>query len=64
MLKNSSLSKIIETKEWLDVCDIWKMRNLKVKHITFRQQHYSCYIQKRLDYIFVSQNHQELVKTT
>ena len=64
MLKNSSLSKIIETKEWLDVCDIWKMRNLKVKHITFRQQHYSCYIQHRLDYIFVSQNHQELVKTT
>ena len=56
MLNKSSLSKIIEIKEWLDGSNIWRIRNPKVQHFTFKQQHYSGYIEQRFDYIFVSKN--------
>ena len=35
-LKRRSLRKLIEIKETWDVCDIWKIRNCKVKNFTFR----------------------------
>ena len=63
MQKRRSLSKIIGIKDWLDVCDMWRIRNPKLKHFTFRQQHYSGYMQGRLEYNFVLKNLQELVKT-
>ena len=63
-LKKQSLSKLLHIKEKLDLCDIWQIRNPKAKQHTFRQQHFSCFIQRRLDCIFVSQNFQEIAKYT
>ena len=40
---------------------IW---NPKAKQYTFRQQHFSGFIQRRLDYIFISQNFQEIAVHT
>ena len=51
-LKRKSLTKFIELKEAYDLCDIWRVRNAKVKQFTFTQQHSSGFIQRRLDYFF------------
>ena len=51
-LKRKSLAKFIELKEAYDLCDIWRVRNAKVKQFTFTQQHSSGFIQRRLDYFF------------
>ena len=53
-LKRKSLAKLIELKEPYDLCDIWRVRNTKVKQFTFTQQHSSGFIQRRLDYFFLS----------
>ena len=60
-LKKHSLTKLIEINEMLDVYDIWRIRNPKIKGFTFRQKHFSGFIQRRLDYIFISQNLQESI---
>ena len=39
VLKISSVLKIIEIKEKCNLCDIWRIRNNKWKHLTFRQIH-------------------------
>ena len=44
--------------------DIWRNRNPKSKNYTFRKNHFSGFIQRRLDIIFVSNNIQEYVKET
>ena len=44
------------------MCDIWRIRNPNTKRYTFRQQHSSGYIQRRLDYFFISNVLQESVK--
>ena len=46
----------------MDLCDIWRIRNPKKKSYTFRQQHFSGLIQRRLDYIFLSLSFQELIQ--
>ena len=51
-LKRRFLAKFIQLKEAHDLCDIWRVRNKKVKQFTFTQQHSSCFIQRRLDYNF------------
>ena len=61
-IKNHSISKLIKIKEKMDLCDIWRIRNPKKKSYTFRQQHFSGLIQRRLDYIFLSLSFQELIK--
>ena len=61
-IKNHSISKLIEIKEKMDLCDIWRIRNPKKKSYTFRQQHFSGLIQRRLDYIFLSLSFQELIQ--
>ena len=61
-LKKQSFSKLIHIKEKLNLCDIWRIRNPKAKQYTFRQQCFSGFIQRRLDYIFISQNFQEIAK--
>ena len=33
--------------------DIWRIRNPFSKHYNFRKNHFSGYLQRRLDYIFV-----------
>ena len=63
-LKKKSLAKLIELKEAYDLCDIWRVRNTKVKQFTFTQQHSSGFIQHRLDYFFISNGLQEFASTT
>ena len=62
VLKKKSLAKLIQIKEKFDLCDIWRIRNPNTKRYTFRQQHSSGYIQRRLDYFFISNVLQESVK--
>ena len=51
-IKKHSLSKLLEIKEKLDLCDTWQTRNPKKMQYTFRQQHFSGTVQHRLDYFF------------
>ena len=60
--EQKSLAKLIQIKEKFDLCDIWRIRNSNTKHYTFREQHSCGYIQKRLDYFFISNVLQESVK--
>ena len=60
-MKNKSVAKFIHIKESLGLCDIWRVRNTKKKRYTFRQQHVTGFIQKRLDYFLVSNNLQESI---
>ena len=62
VLKKKSLAKLIQIKEKFDLCDIWRVRNPNTKRYTFCQQHSSGYIQRRLDYFFISNVLQESVK--
>ena len=59
--KRKSIIKLAEIKESLDICDIWRIRNLKRKNVTFRQIHSTEFIERRLDYIFISNCLQEFV---
>ena len=61
-LKSRSINKLIELNETFDLCDIWRIRNPKKRKYTFRQKHLSGIIQRRLYYIFISENLQEYVK--
>ena len=45
ILKRKSLAKLIEIKETLCLCDIWRIRNSNVKRFTFRQNHVSGFIE-------------------
>ena len=58
-MKKLAVSKLIELKESLNLCDIWRIRNPKSKAFTFRQRHVSGILQRRLDYLFISNNMQE-----
>ena len=59
-LKRKSLAKLIRLQVAYDLCDIWKIRNTKVKQFTFTQQHSSGFIQRRLNYFFISNGLQHL----
>ena len=61
-LKSRSINELIELSETFDLRDIWRIRNPKKRKHSFRQKHLSGIIQRRLDYIFISQNLQEYVK--
>ena len=63
-LKKKSIAKLIQIKEKFDLCDIWRIRNPKIKCFTFQQQHIPGFIQRRLDYFFLSNLLQELVNKT
>ena len=43
---------------------IWRIRNPKAKQYTFRQKHVSGFLQRRLDYFFISNNIQEFILDT
>ena len=58
-LKTRTVGKFLELKDKFDLCDIWRIKHPKTKTFTFRQKHFSGFIQRRLDYIFVSQDLQE-----
>ena len=63
-LKKKSIAKLIQIKEKFNLCDIWRIRYPKIKRFYFRQQHISGFIQRRLDYFFVSNLLQESVNKT
>ena len=52
ILKKLAVSKLIELKESLNLCDIWRIRNPKSKAFTFRQRHFSGILQRKLNYLF------------
>ena len=56
--------KLVHIRESLDICDIWRIRNPKRQNFTFRQRHPTAFIERQLDYIFVSNCHQERVNYT
>ena len=60
--KKRTIAKLIQITENLDFCDIWKIRNRKRKRFTFRQRHSTGFIQRRLDYFFISNFIQESTK--
>ena len=62
VLKKKSLTKFIEIKEILNLCDIGRIRNPKFKRYAFRQNHSNGFIQRRVDYVFMSNVLQERVK--
>ena len=63
-LKQKSVTKLLELKEEYDLCDIWRIRNPTKKLYTFRQNHSSGIINRRLDYIFIPNKLQEFSNDT
>ena len=63
-MKKHTLAKTIQIKEKLNLIDIWRIRNPKTKRFTFRQHHTTGFIQRRLDYFFISNQLQDTVKKT
>ena len=63
-LKKKSVSKLIQLLEKYNLIDIWRIRNPFSKRYTFRKNHFSVYMQIRLDYIFVSNTLQESLQQT
>ena len=61
-LKKKSFRKLIQIKEKFDLCDIWRITNPNTMRHTFRQQHSSGHIQRRLDYFLISNILQESLK--
>ena len=58
-LKTRTVGKFLELKDKFDLCDIWRIKHPKTKTFTFRQKSFSGSTQRRVDYIFVSENLQE-----
>ena len=52
--KNEFVTKFINIKESLGLCDVWWARNPKKKRYTLRLQNVTSFIQRRLDYSMVS----------
>ena len=63
-LRRHSLSEIIKLNETFNLRYIWRVRNPHKKLFKFRQKRFTGFIQRRLDYIFVSNSLQEPVKKT
>ena len=55
------MARLIETKETLDLCVTWRIRNPKSKRFTFHQNHVFGRILRRLDYFLISNVLQESV---
>ena len=62
MLKKKSISKVLQITEKHDLIDIWRVRNPSSTRFTFRKNHFSGFIQRQLDYIFISISVQESVQ--
>ena len=59
--KKKSIINVVNINESFDICDIWRIRNPKRQNFTFRQNQSTGFIERRLDYIFVSNCLQEFV---
>ena len=60
-LKTTTLSRLEFLLQSYELCDIWRIRNKNTKRYTYRQG--TPFIQRRLDYIFVSSDLQDCVKS-
>ena len=60
-MKKKSVAKLIQIKGKFNLFEIRRIPNPKIKRFIFRQQHTSGFIQRRLDYFFVSNLLQESV---
>ena len=58
------MSKVLQLVEQHNLIDIWRIRNPILKKCTFTKKHFSRFIQRQLDYIFVLNNIQENIKDT
>ena len=63
-MKYKSEAKFIHIKESLGLSDFGRVINPKKKRYAFRQQHVFGFIQRRLDYLLVSNNLQESINKT
>ena len=63
-LKKKSISNFLQFVGKHNLLDIWRIRNPKSKRFTFRQNHFSGFLQRRLDYVFVSNILQENIYNT
>ena len=59
ILKEKFVATMDELKEEYDFFDIWRIRNPLEKSFTFRQNHSSGILNRRLGYIFISNKLQE-----
>ena len=57
--KRKSVIKLVDIKESLDICYIWRIRNPKCQNFTFRQNHSTRFIERQLNYIFISNSLRE-----
>ena len=56
--------KNLEFKETYELCDIWRVRNTNSKRFTFTQKYSSGFVQRRLEYILISNTLPEFVTMT
>ena len=63
-LKKKSVSSVSQLLKIYDLIDIWRTRIPFSKRYTFRKNHFSEYIERRLDYILVSNTLQESFRET
>ena len=64
ILTKKYLMKLIEIKETLYLCDIWRIRNPTVRRFTFRQHQVYGFIERRFDFFLISNILQEsIIKT-
>ena len=56
VFKKCSTGKILELKKTYDLTGIWRIRNPKTKQYTFWRKHIPEFLQKCLDYFFISKN--------
>ena len=59
ILKEKSVARVIVLEEEYDLCDTCRIRNPLEKSFTFRQNYFSGIINRRLDYIFISNKLQD-----
>ena len=52
VLKKKSISKVLQITEKYDLIDIWRVRNPSFTRFTFRKNHFSGFIHRRLYFLF------------
>ena len=62
VLKKKSISKVLQITEKYDLIDIWRVTNPSSTRFTFRKNHFSGFIKRQLDYVFIPNSVQESVQ--
>ena len=63
-LRKRSVAELISVIERFTLVDVWRVRNQNKRRYTFHQSHQAGYLQRRLDYFFVSNSLQENICET